>query len=440
MNWKIKKTGCISGQLEVPPDKSISHRAIMFGSLAKGQTVVNNFLTAGDSLSTLEAFRMMGVKIELNGKKVVIQSDGLNGLDSPKGPIDAGNSGTTMRIISGILAAQHFKSEIIGDKSLSKRPMDRVIKPLKMMGANITAISDKYSPIKILPALKGLKCINYTLPVASAQVKSALLAAGLYAKGRTVIREPYLSRDHTERMLKFLGADIKINSKKKIIWLNNTGKLTAKNILVPGDISSAAFFLVGALIVEDSDLVIKNIGLNPTRTGIIDILKRMGACIRLDNLRTTRSGGNEYIEPSGDIHVKYSKLKGTVIKESEIPLLIDEVPILVVAALRAKGKTVINGIRELKVKETDRITSMRLNLEKMGAVIEEKNGALHINGPQAFKATRSIESFGDHRTAMSMAISALLPDDNQESVINDVDCVNTSYPNFFNDLKSLMTS
>jgi 3-phosphoshikimate 1-carboxyvinyltransferase len=427
MDWKIKKAKSgLKGEVIVPPDKSISHRAVMFGSLAGGPCRVSNFLFGEDCLRTVDAFRAMGVEIREADGGLTVEGRGLKGLTPPEGDLYLGNSGTTMRIISGILAGQDFAVKLTGDESLSSRPMRRVTEPLKKMGSKIDTLNGNFPPIRIDPAGAPLKSIDYTTPVASAQVKSCVLAAGMYAEGETSVTEPFQSRDHTERMLEYLSADIERDGLTTRV--KGFKELEARDIAVPGDISSAAFFIVGALLVEGSDIVLKNVGLNATRDGIIKVLKRMGADIEVLDVRGD-------VEPEGDIRVKSSTLKGTVIEAEEIPLLVDEVPVLIIAAAMADGRTEIRGISELKVKETDRVKSMRENLLKLGVEICEEGGELVLHGGAGMFASAELESFGDHRIAMSMAIAALVSD--SECIVKDTGCADTSYPGFLEDLKTL---
>ncbi len=426
MDWKIKPSKSIRGEITVPPDKSISHRSIIFGAVSSGDLRIRNFLTGEDCIRTLEAFRSLGAEIIMEENAVLIRGKGLKGLSAPSGPVYLGNSGTSMRIMSGILAGQDFMTVLTGDESLSKRPMRRVIEPLALMGARVKPLEGgDHAPLSIRGREERLLPIDYNLPVASAQVKSCVLAAGLYADGTTVVREPFQSRDHTERMLGYFSADIR----KKRLTTEITGlrELIPRDIDVPGDISSAAFFIVAALLVKGSNIVLRRVGLNNTRTGVVDVLKRMGGNIDI------LDPGHGF-EPSGDMKVGYSKLRGTVINAREIPLLIDEIPVVAVAAAAAEGQTVINGIGELKVKETDRVESMARNLSNMGAGIEAVRDSLVIHGGvKRFKAA-VLESFGDHRTAMSMAVASLLSDG--ECVIRDTACVDTSYPGFLEDLRN----
>ena len=427
MDWKIAGTKKgLKGEMHVPPDKSVSHRAVMFGAVSLGALRIRNFLFGEDCMRTFEAFKAMGADIKRDGDDVVIRGKGLMGLTAPEGELYLGNSGTTTRVISGILAGQDFRVKLTGDESLSRRPMRRVVEPLRKMGAQIDTMDGDLLPIIIGGAKGRLKAIDYITPVASAQVKSCVLAAGMYAEGATSVTEPFQSRDHTERMLEYFSADIR----KKGLTTTITGlkELVPKDLVVPGDISSAAFFIVGALSVPGSDVLLKGVGLNPTRTGILTVLKRMGADIEIVDLTYG-------VEPSGDIRVRAGRLKGTSVKAEEIPLLVDEVPVLMIAALLAEGRTEIHGISELKVKESDRIKTMGDNLSRLGASVSEEKGVLVINGPQKRFSAAELDSFGDHRVAMSMAIASLLADG--ECLIRDTACVDTSYPGFIADLEKL---
>ena len=428
MDWNIKKAkGPLKGELRVPADKSISHRAIMFGSIAKGRCTIRNFLFGEDCMRTLEAFRAMGTEITVSGDKVVVNGKGLKGLTPPEGDLYLGNSGTTMRIISGILAGQSFSTVLTGDESLSRRPMKRIIEPLSSMGAEIESVeSTGCAPLKINGRQEPLSPVDYISPVASAQVKSCVLAAGLYAAGKTSITEPFQSRDHTERMLGYFGAPIKKNA--LVTEIEGGAELTARDLEIPSDISSAAFFIVAALITEGSHLILRNVGLNPTRVGIIDVLKRMGASI---NVLGKRDG----VEPAGDLEVTYSQLTSASVEEEEVPLLIDEIPILAVAASRAQGTTIIKGIKELKVKETDRVKSLLENFSRMGLEAKEEENSLLIAGSSDEIKPAELESFGDHRIAMSMAIAALVSGEGCD--IRDTACVDTSYPDFLEDLENV---
>ncbi|MFH1878767.1 MAG: 3-phosphoshikimate 1-carboxyvinyltransferase [Candidatus Omnitrophota bacterium] len=423
--WKIKKAEAgLKGELTVPPDKSISHRAVMFSALSEGTCRVENFLSGEDCLSTLNAFRALGTDITRNGGTVTVKGKGLKGLTGPSGELYLGNSGTTMRILSGILAGQSFSTVLTGDESLSGRPMRRIIDPLTRMGAEIESAGGKgFPPLKIKARSGPLNPVNYILPMASAQVKSCILSAGLYADGITKVTEPFQSRDHTERMLEYFSADIRRDGLTTAI--RGLNALKPLDIRVPGDISSAAFFIVAALIVKGSMVILKNVGLNPTRVGLINVLKRMGGRINILDMR-------EALEPAGDLEVRYSELHGTVVEEEEIPLLIDEIPVLTVAAARAEGDTLIKGIKELKVKETDRVKSISDNLLRTGVDIGEENDVLCISGNKASLTAAEFDSYGDHRIAMSMAVASLVSDGT--CIIKNTACADTSYPGFFPDL------
>ncbi len=420
----VRYRGPLRGEVTPPSDKSISHRTIMFSSLAEGKSVIRNFLRAEDPMRTLEAFRQMGINIQTTDDEIVIEGKGLHGLKKPEGDIDCGNSGTTMRMLSGVLAGQPFDSTLTGDEFLLKRPMRRVMGPLTQMGAEISSEEGGMPPLKI----KGgtLKPIEYDSPIASAQVKSAILLAGLYCDGTTTVIEPGRSRDHTERMLKALGADVKIDGLQ--VSIAGGAALGPMDITVPGDLSSAAFFIVAGLIVPGSELVVRNVGINPTRTGIIDVLKAMGADIRVENKRDV-SG-----EPAADIAVSHSELKGIDIGGDIILKAIDEFPILCVAAAKAKGKTTITGAAELRVKESDRIAAMASELKKMGAVVKELEDGIIIEGMEELKPAQ-VKSHGDHRIAMSMIIAGLTAEG--ETMVEDTDCVNTSFPGFMDMIDKL---
>ncbi len=411
------KTG-LKGNIKIPGDKSISHRAVMFGSLAKGDTVITGFLRGDDCMSTISCFKKLGINIDVTEDKVIVHGKGLKGLSAPDEILDVGNSGTTIRLISGILSAQNFDSTLNGDASIQKRPMKRVINPLSQMGADIESTNDGYAPLTIHG--KKLKSIEYTMPVASAQVKSSILLASLFAEGTTVINEPVASRDHTEIMLNYFGADIKNNN--GVITSTPVEELYGKDLEVPGDISSAAFFMVAGLIVPNSHIIIENVGINPTRTGIIDALKSMGGYVEILNER--KSGG----ELVGDIEVKTSKLKATTLEGSIIPRMIDEIPVFAVAALCAEGTTIVKDATELKVKESNRIATMSEELGKMGVEIEETDDGMIIKGNQRLKGA-TVYSHLDHRVAMSCAIAALVADG--DTTITDADCVAISFPNFY---------
>ena len=417
-SYTVQTAKALRGEIRVPGDKSISHRSIMFGSIACGVTKVSGVLRGEDALATLEAFRAMGVQIEDDGETVTIQGKGLHGLCEPTDVLDCGNSGTSMRLLTGLLAGQGFFSVLNGDKYLRARPMKRVVGPLARMGARILgrAGGDK-APL----AIQGskLKGIEYDSPVSSAQVKSAIMLAGLYAEGETVVREPHLSRDHSERMLRHFGA--KVESFPGGVRLSGGVELSGRDIVVPGDISSAAFFMVAALIVPDSELIIRGVGVNPTRTGIIDILKGMGADLELLNPR------EESGEPVADIRVRTSRLKAMEISGELVPRAIDEFPAICVAASLAEGTTVVSGASELRVKETDRIAAMADNLRRAGVTVVETPDGMEITGAGTLNGCAA-DSFGDHRIAMSMLVAGLAAQG--ETSVSDVDCIATSFPGF----------
>ncbi len=410
--------GHLQGTIRVPGDKSISHRSIMLGSLADGITEVSGFLEGDDSLATLRAFRHMGVRIEGPEQgRVRIHGVGLHGLRAPDGPLDLGNSGTSMRLLCGLMAGQSFNSTLIGDASLSGRPMRRVTVPLADMGARINSTAHGTAPLDIEP-VDDLHGIDYAMPVASAQVKSSLLLAGLYAKGQTCVTEPAPTRDHTERMLSGFGYPVQRDGNK--VCLQGGGRLTASAIEVPADISSAAFFLVGASIAPGSDLTLTHVGMNPTRIGVINILRAMGADIEVINPR--EAGG----EPVADLRVRSAALKGIRIPEEQVPLAIDEFPALFVAAACAEGETLLTGAEELRVKESDRIQVMADGLLALGVDAEPTPDGIRIRGGRL--GGGRVDSHGDHRIAMSFAMAALRA--NGEIRIDDCANVNTSFPGF----------
>ena len=430
---KITRITGLKGTLTVPGDKSISHRAIMFGSLAEGTTTIHGFLKGADCLSTIDCFRKMGISIEEKEDTIYVHGKGLHGLHKPEETLDVGNSGTTTRLISGILAGQNFDTVLSGDASLNSRPMGRIMKPLSMMGADITSIHDTgCAPLSIKG--RSLNAIHYDPPVASAQVKSCVLLAGLYANGKTSVTEPALSRDHTERMLRSFGANIV--SDKNTCTITPPETLHGQHIEVPGDISSAAFFIVAALITPNSEITINNVGINDTRAGILKVCQDMGADITLLNAR--EEGG----EPVADLLVKTSSLRGTIIEGDIIPALIDELPVIALMACFAKGQTIIKDAHELRVKESDRIAIMTENLGAMGADIIDTDDGFIINSrsdntiPTLHGA--SINCSMDHRIAMTFAIAGLNADG--ETIITDSDCVDVSYPGFFAQLKALFTN
>lgn len=416
----------LKGELSVPGDKSISHRAVMFGALARGTTEVTNFLQGADCLSTISCFQKLGITIENTPQKILIHGKGLHGLTAPSAVLDTGNSGTTTRLISGILAGQNFETVLNGDASIQSRPMRRIMDPLTQMGADITSIKGNgCAPLQIRPAA-ALHGISYATPVASAQVKSCILLAGLYADAPTSVTEPALTRNHTELMLSGLGADVRTEGTTAVIFPEPD--LQAVKIEVPGDISSAAYFIAAALAVPGSELLIHNVGINPTRDGILHVLHDMGADITLLNKKI--SGG----EPTADLMVKYAPLKGTTIGGAIIPTLIDELPVIAVLAALAEGTTVIRDAQELKVKESNRIDVVVNALTAMGAHIQATDDGMVIEGGQPLHGA-AIDSHLDHRIAMSFAIAALAAD--RETEILGADCVNISYPEFYETLQQI---
>ncbi|MEI8176763.1 MAG: 3-phosphoshikimate 1-carboxyvinyltransferase [Candidatus Omnitrophota bacterium] len=443
---RISPAERIRGGIEVPGDKSISQRAILIGSIAEGTTIAHNILIGEDCARAIDACRALGIEIEevvtANNKKpkLAISGKGLQGLTKPARDLYLGNSGTSMRLAMGILAGQGFDTVLRGDASLSRRPMKRVALPLRMMGARITRAatagdagnrrtrSDLYPPLRIKGSYP-LRAVRYTMPVASAQVKSAILLAGLYARGRTEIIEPIRSRDHTERMLRSFGLQVTVTKAGVSV---ESGRLKSPgNIRIPGDISSAAYFMVAALILKSSRVTVRNVGINPTRTGILTILRKMGADIQIKSHPMT---GGRY-EPVADITARSSRLRGVLIGPEIMPRLIDELPAIMVAAALARGVTVIRGASELRVKETDRIVSMSTNLRGMGADIELEGDTIVIRGVGELHGAY-VKSFGDHRTAMSMAIAALAA--RGKTVIADTACIRKSYPGFEDDLRNLL--
>ena len=427
MGLVLEKINKIKGNIFVPGDKSISHRSLILGSISRGETRVYNLLNSLDCLRTLECMQSLGVKIELDEDNYVnIKGKGLYGLQEPKAILDVGNSGTTIRLLAGFLSGQNFYSVLNGDNSIRKRPMKRVVQPLRLMGADIWGREGgHFAPLSI----KGsqLNSFQYTLPVASAQVKSALLLAGLYATGKTVISEPLSTRDHTERMLETMQADIKISPPE--VKIQGGTELRSTDIFIPGDISSAAYFIAAASILRDSQIIIKQVGVNPTRTGIIEILKKMGTKIDILDYQIKSN------EPRADLKIEYSELKGIEIKEEMVPLLIDELPLIAVVATQAHGKTLVSGARELRVKESDRIKAIVSELKKMGADIEEEEDGFTINGPTRLQGA-VCESYNDHRIAMSLAVAALLAEG--KTVIRNSECIDISFPGFEKTLQNLI--
>ena len=413
----------IKGRLRVPGDKSISHRAVMFGAISKGITNIKGFLTGADCISTISIFKKMGIDIEIQNTAVTVKGKGLYGLSNPGEILDCGNSGTTTRLVSGILSAQNFTSVLTGDKSIQKRPMNRIIAPLTLMGADIKS-NNGFAPLTITGS--SLHGIEYNSPVASAQVKSAILLAGLYADSPTTVIEPAKSRDHTELMLKKFGANL--NTTKTSATINPFKELFATDIDVPSDISSAAFFMAGATLVPDSELILENVGINPTRDGVIKVLKDMGANIEIIN-------SNDEFEPVADIKVSYSRLHATTIGGDIIPTLIDELPLLAAVASMAEGKTIIKDATELKVKESNRIKVMCEELSKLGVNVVETEDGMEIEGTNKLPGNVTISTHDDHRIAMTFAILGLISDG--EIKLDNKNCVEISYPGFFDDLRKV---
>lgn len=414
----------LNGQIEVPADKSISHRSIMFGAIAKGTTTVKNFLRGEDCLSTLNGFKELGVPIEDDGQTIIIQGVGFEGLKPALGPIDLGNSGTSIRLMMGILAGTNFQTTLFGDEYLNRRPMQRVMAPLNQMGAHLVGFENtQYPPISIQGA--KLAPITYEMPVASAQVKSAIIFAALQAQGTSTIIEKEPSRNHTEQMIKQFGGEIEVSG--KTIRVTGPQQLTGQEVIVPGDISSAAFFIVAAAILKNSQVVLKNVGINPTRTGILDVLEAMGGTFELSEI----DEANE----SATITVSSSTLKATTIQGADIPRLIDELPIIALLATQAEGTTIIKDAQELKVKETNRIDATCEELQKLGANIEPTDDGMIIHGPVQLHGGK-VSSRGDHRIGMMLQIAALLTEKIVE--LDKAEAVAVSYPHFFEDLASLI--
>lgn len=414
----------LNGQIEVPADKSISHRSIMFGAIAKGTTTVKNFLRGEDCLSTLNGFKDLGVPIEDDGQTITIQGVGFEGLKPALGPIDLGNSGTSIRLMMGILAGTNFQTTLFGDEYLNRRPMQRVMAPLNQMGAHLVGFENtQYPPISIQGA--KLAPITYEMPVASAQVKSAIIFAALQAQGTSTIIEKEPSRNHTEQMIKQFGGEIEVSG--KTIRVTGPQQLTGQEVIVPGDISSAAFFIVAAAILKNSQVVLKNVGINPTRTGILDVLEAMGGTFELSEI----DEANE----SATITVSSSTLKSTTIQGADIPRLIDELPIIALLATQAEGTTIIKDAQELKVKETNRIDATCEELQKLGANIEPTDDGMIIHGPVQLHGGK-VSSRGDHRIGMMLQIAALLTEKIVE--LDKAEAVAVSYPHFFEDLASLI--
>ncbi|MBN1405052.1 MAG: 3-phosphoshikimate 1-carboxyvinyltransferase [Candidatus Omnitrophica bacterium] len=416
------KIPSLKTSISVPGDKSISHRAIILASISNGRTVIRNFLTAEDCLNTLKAFEKMGIKTDkAKDGSLVVNGAGLFGLKKPDSEIYLGNSGTSMRLLPGILAGQPFETILIGDESLSKRPMKRITQPLRIMGASIEGRDDaNFAPLKIKGA--QLKPIVYNVPVASAQVKSCLMLAALYADGASVITEPQQSRDHTERIFKLFKAKVLLKSKTEVSVAGGQQLISPGELNVPSDISSAAFFIALGMLLPKTEITIISCGINPTRMGFVDAARKMGADITIKNIK------QEDYEPAADIVVKSSKLKSIIVQPGQIPSMIDEIPILTLLAVFAQGETIVKGLNELRVKETDRINSMVTNLRAIGADVSSQADAIIIKGPLKNIKQAKVTSFGDHRTAMAMIIAGCLSD--KPITVEDTDCINTSFPGF----------
>lgn len=415
----------LQGALTVPGDKSVSHRSVMFGAIASGTTTVEGFLLGEDCLSTIDCFRKLGVDIEVEGTNVTIHSPGMDSWQEPSEVLYTGNSGTTTRLMLGILAGSSVHTVMTGDASIGKRPMRRVIDPLRQMGAHITGRADgQYTPL----AIQGttLQAIDYNMPVASAQVKSAILLAGLRANGTTIVREMEVSRDHTERMLRQFGAHVAVDN--GVVSIEGGQALKGTHVSVPGDISSAAFFLVAGAICENSQITLHNVGINPTRDGIIEVLQKMGATM------TITPNDDNQAEPTATIQIATSTLKATTIEGDIIPRLIDEIPILALLATQAHGQTIIKDAEELKVKETDRITAVVTELKKLGAQIEATEDGMIINGPTPIKGA-NLQTYGDHRIGMMGAVAALVTDG--VVTLDDAQCIAVSYPSFFEHVEAV---
>jgi 3-phosphoshikimate 1-carboxyvinyltransferase len=416
----------LEGQIDIPGDKSISHRSVMFGAIANGTTTVTNFLKGEDCLSTISCFQKLGVKIEETGDSLVIEGKGWDHLTEPSSVLNVGNSGTTIRLMLGLLSGRPMHTTFIGDDSIGKRPMKRVITPLREMGAILDGRNNgDYTPLSLRGG--GLRPISYQLPIASAQVKSSIILAALQAKGTTTIVEPVQTRDHTERMIRQFGGHIETDN--LTITVSGPQTLKGTQVNVPGDISSAAFFLVAGAIVEEGKILLRNVGLNPTRTGIIDVLNKMGAKM------TIHPNNEEEFEPVGDITIEPSHLIGTVIEGDLIPRLIDEVPIIALLATQANGKTIIKDAEELKVKETNRIDTVVNELLKLGADITATDDGMIINGPTKLHGS-VVSSHGDHRIGMMLAVASLIC--TGELTLEEADAIAVSYPNFFSDLSQLI--
>ncbi len=417
---KVYKKNKFNAEIEVVPDKSITHRAVMLASISCGCSEIQNFSESKDCWSTINAFKNLGVKIEKNKNVLTVYGIGMYGLQQPTKEIDAGNSGTTVRLLSGILAGNEIEVTIVGDESLSKRPMKRIIEPLSLMGAKITAKQENFLPLKIL-GTKQLKPLTWISELSSAQVKSCILFAGMYANGETVYQEPVKSRDHTERMMKLLNLPIEVYD-RRIVIKGKVNKIEPFKIKIPGDISAASYFIAMCLLSKDSNVIIRDVCINPTRMGFVNTLLKMGAQINITNYRI------EYNEPVGDIIVKSSKLRSIKIEPEDVPSMIDELPLLAVIATQCDGVTEITGAKELRVKETDRIKAITLELQKMDAKIIERPDGMIIMGNTKLKPA-IVDSYGDHRIAMSLAVAGSIID--AETIIKNSDCVDISFPGFW---------
>ncbi|MFQ5648421.1 MAG: 3-phosphoshikimate 1-carboxyvinyltransferase [bacterium] len=417
----------ISGAIDLPGDKSISHRALMISAIAEGESHIENLSSGLDVQSTLRCLLNLGVEIERHGQHTIVHGRGLTGLTAPERTLDVGNSGTTLRLLSGVVAGQPFLSRLSGDESIRSRPMSRIVIPLRQMGAEVSALKDEFAPLTI----KGgnLRPINYVMPVASAQVKSCVLLAGLFADGRTTLQEPALTRDHTELMLVKYGASVQKEGSS--ISVSGPAVLQGQAVFVPGDLSAAAYFIAAAILVKDSDILIKNVGINPTRQAFLSLLCDLGANLDLINVRTVGS------ELMADLYVRSSALRAVSVSGAIIPQIIDEIPILAVLATQAEGRTTIDDALELRFKESDRLRSIAFNLERMGGKVTEKKDGLTIDGPVALKPAE-IECFGDHRIAMSLAVAALVA--GGACKLSGAECVDVSNPGFFQTLEELTST
>jgi 3-phosphoshikimate 1-carboxyvinyltransferase len=424
MRQTVRPAGRLSGAVTLPGDKSISHRYAMIASLAEGPSKITNYSTGADCHSTLGCVRALGIEVEEQGTTVTIQGRGLDGWKQPEGDLDAGNSGSTIRMLSGLLAAQPFVSRIFGDESLSRRPMGRIMKPLAQMGARIEARENQFPPLVIHGT--RLHPIDYALPVPSAQVKTCVLFGGLFAEGSTVVRETIRSRDHTEIALREFGADLQV--KQRVITLSGRPALTGRDVVVPSDLSSAAFFLVAALLVPGSQLVIQNVGLNPTRSALLDFLLSIGAPVKVQRLESVNG------ELIGDIEVRYSAVRGGTIDKELTAALIDEIPVLAVLGAASEEGIVIRDAEELRIKETDRIATVADNFKRMGIEVEVTPDGMRVPGKQKFKAA-AFDSFGDHRIAMAFAVATLAGDG--ESTIDNAEAASVSFPEFWNILQQI---